>query len=260
MDIMLLACPPTPQIEKMMDFAEKVTAALGGKVTALCVRSDIAQKFYSPFSIQLGKVDAEEEEKAFQQIKAKGEVKKLKRGGEFVSSVLDELEKGGYDMLIFADYDPKVTRRIAEHATVPVLVVKRSFDKIEKILTCTDGSDAARMSCLLGSRIAKVLGAELTMLSVAPEFMDEEYARECELACAYVAREKVGIEPKTICKVGKGVKSVREEILKEAPNHDLVVCGSRGLSHMERVLMGHVSLGILEKADTNVLIVRGYEE
>lgn len=76
------------------------------------------------------------------------------------------------------------------------------------------------------------------------------------MECAMVVKEKVGIDVSKICRAGKGVKSVREEILKEAPNYDLVVCGSRGLSRMERVRMGHVSLAIKENANTNVLIVR----
>jgi nucleotide-binding universal stress UspA family protein len=69
-------------------------------------------------------------------------------------------------------------------------------------------------------------------------------------------KDKSGVEVTSLCKAGEGVKSVREEILNEAPNHDLVVCGSRGVSAMERVRMGHVSLAVKENADTNVLIVR----
>jgi nucleotide-binding universal stress UspA family protein len=71
-----------------------------------------------------------------------------------------------------------------------------------------------------------------------------------------MVKEAVGIDVGKICRGGKGVKSVREEILKEAKGYDLVVCGSRGLSKFERIKMGHVSLAVKEQADTNVLIVR----
>jgi len=64
--------------------------------------------------------------------------------------------------------------------------------------------------------------------------------------------KRFGLKANTVVKVG----SASEEIIKESKEYDLVVLGSRGLSKIKRVLMGHVSLHVLENADTNVLIVR----
>ncbi|MDP6460073.1 MAG: universal stress protein, partial [Candidatus Hydrothermarchaeota archaeon] len=47
-----------------------------------------------------------------------------------------------------------------------------------------------------------------------------------------------------------------EEIIKESKGYDLVVLGSRGLSKIKRMLVGHVSLNVETKAETNVLVVR----
>ncbi len=169
--------------------------------------------------------------------------------------VLGSAGFSGVERMLFGS----VSYQVAEFANVPVLVVKRETDKIKSILICTDGSESAKSGCLMGSMLGKALGAKVTMLSIAPEFLDEEFANECDLECANVVKKKVGVDVETLCRAGKGIKSVKEEILKEAPNYDLIVCGSRGLSRMERVRMGHVSLTVKENADTNVLIVRGFK-
>jgi nucleotide-binding universal stress UspA family protein len=180
----------------------------------------------------------------------------LKESDDYDLVVLGSAGFKGVERVLFGS----VSYEVAEFARVPVLVVKRKTDKIKKILSCTDGSEAARRACLFAGTLGKALGAEVSILSVAPEFFDEEIARQCDLECALEVKKKIGIEVNQICRGGKGVKSVREEILKEAPKYDLVVCGSRGLSRMERVKMGHVSLAVKENADTNVLIVREYKE
>lgn len=173
-----------------------------------------------------------------------------------------------------------VSYQVAEFANVPVLVVKRKTDEMKKILICTDGSESAKSACAMGAMLGRALGAKVTMLSVSPEFFDEDLAKECNQGAPAVVKKKVSIdiealqrdgkqvlvyarkpleksiEVELICRAGEGIKSVRKEILKEAPNYDMVVCGSRGLSRMERVKMGHVSLSLNENADTNVLIVR----
>lgn len=169
--------------------------------------------------------------------------------------VLGSAEFTGVERMLFGS----VSYRVAESANIPVLVVKRTGDKLGSVLVCTDGSEAAKSACLMGAMLGKAVGAKVTMLTVAPEFVNEEVAKECDLESRNVVKDKIGIEVESICSVGKGVKSVREEIYKLAPKFDLIVVGSRGLSRMERVRMGHVSLSVKENADSNILIVRGFK-
>lgn len=169
--------------------------------------------------------------------------------------VLGSARFSGLERMLFGS----VSYQVAAGASVPVLVVKRQTDDLNSILICTDGSESAKSACLMGAMLGKALDAKVTLLTVAPEFFDEGVAKECDLESRNSIKEKIGIEVESICRAGKGVKSVRSEILNEAPKHDLVVCGSRGLSRMERVRMGHVSLAVKENADTNVLIVRGFK-
>lgn len=205
--------------------------------------------------------------------------------------ILEESDKG-YNLVILGSARfsglrrvlfRSVSHQVAEFADIPVLVVKRKTAEIKKILICTDGSKSAKSGCVIGTMIGKALGANVTMFSVAPEFSDEELAMNHNEEFANIVKKKVSadvemirragkyipvytpkplersVDVEMICRAGKGVKSVREEILKEAPKYDLVVCGSRGLSRMERVRIGHVSLAVKENADTNVLIVRGFK-
>ena len=111
----------------------------------------------------------------------------------------------------------------------------------------------------MGAMIGKAVGAKVALLTVAQEFLDDEHAKTCDIECSNAIKEKVGIDVERVCKAGKGIKSVREEISKLAPKFDLIVVGSRGLSRLERVRMGHVSLFIKENADANILIVRGFK-
>jgi nucleotide-binding universal stress UspA family protein len=111
----------------------------------------------------------------------------------------------------------------------------------------------------MGAVIGKAVGAKVALLTVAQEFLDEQLATECDIECSTSIKEKVGIDVERVCRAGKGVKSVRDEINELAPKYDLIVVGSRGLSRLERVRMGHVSLSVKENADSNVLIVRGFK-
>jgi len=251
LNILLLACPPTPQIEEMMDFGERVTAALGGKVTALCVKSDIAQKFYSPFSIQLGKVDREEEERAFQRIsRASGEVKKLRRGGEFVSSVLDEIESGNYDMLIFGDMDKKLTKKLAEYSSIPTLICRKEGD-FSKFLVCTDGSEYSNKAVRLAGKIAKATDAEITLLSVAPSEDERDLAQEAIEKARATLSDVSFSDYKAVIEVG----GIRDTILGREKEYDMVVLAPKGHGMIHRAIFGHVSLHVLENSRNNVLMV-----
>lgn len=190
--------------------------------------------------------------------------------------VLGSTKFSGLERMLFGS----VSYHVAEFANVPVLVVKTKTDKLKKILVCTDGSKSAKSGCLMGTMLGKALDAEVTMLTVAPEFIDSKLTDKNNEKFADIVKEKVSsdieilhrggenvpiytarpleksIDVDIIFRAGKGVKSVREEILKEAPKYDLIVCGSRGLGRIKRMRMGHVSLTVKENADANVLIAR----
>jgi nucleotide-binding universal stress UspA family protein len=193
--------------------------------------------------------------------------KEFVTGHKIADAVLEEADNG-YDLVVLGSGGftgvermlfGSVSYQVAESANVPVLVVKQTNDQLKNVLVCTDGSESAKSACLMGAMIGKAVGAKVGLLTVAQEFLDEEHAKECDIECSTAIKEKVGIDVERICRAGKGVKSVRDEINRLAPKYDLIVVGSRGLSRLERVRMGHVSLSVNENADANVLIVRGFK-
>ena len=262
--------------------ASKIAGATDSKLSFLYV-TDVKREDYSGMRDSVfKKVD-----EALVEMDMRAE-KKFIANKNVTNTILKEAD-GKYDLVVLGSAKFKGTKRmlfgsisykVAEYADVPVFVVKRKTAKLEKILVCTDGSKTAKAACSMGVFLGRALGAKVTMLAVAPEFYDKKLKGEDGKEYSEIVKKRVsddieilledgesvpfyavkplekGINVEILAKAGKGVKSVREEILKEAPGHDLVICGSRGLSRLERVRMGHVSLGVSENADSNVLIVR----
>jgi nucleotide-binding universal stress UspA family protein len=211
---------------------------------------------------------------------------KKKVRGELAAEILRESDKR-YSMVVVGTAGLKgierslfgsVSYQVAEYAKIPVLVVKKDVE-LKNILACTDGSEAAKEAVYCAGHLGKALGAKVVLLSVAPtpSFEKPQYA---ELSAEMKERlhkkirefpkpekkyleegkdvlREIGIEARTKFREGRVV----EEILREAKegNYDLIVIGSRGLSKIKRLLMGHVSLKVKENADTNVLIVRNFK-
>ncbi len=254
MRILLLVCPVGDDVESLLDVTKKVASALNGRVTALCVRREIAQKYYSPFSIQLGKSGGAEGERAvLEKVRAVlgEEVVRMSRGGEPVSQVLDEIEKEGYDMLIYSDINQGLTKKLAEYSQVPTLI-HRGSEELSRILICTDGSEHSLKAVRFAGRLAEGLGSRVALLSVAREEGDTERARQALEKAGEVLGGVYSGEFEKKLATGR----VRDVILRESAAHELIALAPRGLSKLKRVLMGHVSLHVLENAEKSVLLVR----
>lgn len=149
--------------------------------------------------------------------------------------------------------------------------------KLKRMLVCTDGSEQANEAIHCAAHITKALGAKVVLLSVSQpvEALEEPSTTEQGEDVKEKPKKKIsefpipekkyldegkrlfkqiGIEAKTKLVEGDAV----EEILREASEgkYDLIVTGSRGFSGLKRLIMGRVSLNVLEKAEANVLIVR----
>ncbi len=255
MNIMFLTCPLHPELEKLWKIVVEISSALDGTITALCVKEDISQKYYSPFSIQLGKIDKEKEKKVLEEVSrvlGEEDVMKIIRGGALVSQVLHEVEKEDYDMLIFGDVEKELTKKIAEYSHVPTLIYRRG-EELKRILLCTDGSDCSLRAVRFVGKLARGLGSSVTVLSVA-KTEDTSFAEDAVETASKILKEEFSVE-NVEEKVIKG--SVREVILEEEKKgYDTIALAPRGLTKLHRVVLGHVSLHVLEKAESNVLLVR----
>ncbi len=135
-----------------------------------------------------------------------------------------------------------------------------------KVLVPVDNSEFALKALAKAIDMAKQEGAELTVMSVALEFQDVEeipisYAEKfkdqarravnnaCEVA------ENAGLKPQTRIEIGA---SPADNIVKyaEESKTDLIVMGHRGMTGLDRFLVGSVAGRVVAHAPCSVLVVR----
>lgn len=191
------------------------------------------------------------------------EVRTAIRDGESTREILRESEKG-YHMVVTGTRGAKglerhlfesVSYQVAEYAKVPVLVVRKEVVENEKVLVATDGSEASKEAVYCCGHLAKGLGFQVTVLSVTPTPERRGCSEEAVEEAEEILEKEFGIKSKGMILTGNPA----EKILEESAEMDLVIMGSRGLSRIQRLLLGHVSQKVLTDEKTNVLIVRNCE-
>jgi nucleotide-binding universal stress UspA family protein len=137
---------------------------------------------------------------------------------------------------------------------------------MKKILVAVDNSEFAFKALDEAISMVKAEGAELTLMSVALQFQDVEeiplsYADKFkDQAVRAVNRakevaERAGITAQTRVEVGA---SPADNIVKyaEETKTDLIVLGHRGISGLDRFLVGSVAGRVVAYAPCSVLVVR----
>lgn len=154
-----------------------------------------------------------------------------------------------------------VTEKVARHAECPVLIVKKK-PKVEKLLAAVDGSTHAEKALEYAVQLAKHYSANLALLHVeedklvrigGPQVVDcLGTVGECILKDASTKVQGVSFDQ--MLEYG----SPAEIIIKVAKKAevDIIVVGSRGLSSIQRYLLGSVSDDISLHARNSVLIIK----
>ena len=97
------------------------------------------------------------------------------REGHSAEEILAEAASGAYDLVVVGARGRRgITRfllgstaeRIARHASVPVLVFQGEGRAVERVLVCTAGAAPGLAAVGLGGRVARLLGARVTVLHV----------------------------------------------------------------------------------------------
>jgi nucleotide-binding universal stress UspA family protein len=133
------------------------------------------------------------------------------------------------------------------------------------ILVCSDGSDHAQQAAHCAAELARKFQAQVLLLNV---FDDSNLPHLHEELPHYISRVQQDVERRTspifaqagvasewIYEVGDQVDTVCAVAARRKA--DLIVLGSRGLSHWRALLLGSVSDGVLLYASCPVLIVHG---
>jgi nucleotide-binding universal stress UspA family protein len=168
-----------------------------------------------------------------------------------------------------------VSAEVVDHAPCPVLVARAA--SIGPILVAVDGSDSARRAVEHLADTRYLAGHPMHVLTVGPllhaglpywamnvadsrvetyQDLAAEERRRTEAKAARAAEElaRAGFDVRWTISGGDAA----HEILQAAQNFDcdLIVLGSRGLTGIDRVLLGSVARNVLLHASASVLIVR----
>lgn len=183
-----------------------------------------------------------------------------------------------------------VVQQVAEHAELPVLVVRAPYEGLRRVLLLIDGSEESKMmlACMGGFplppeakieilHVAPPIPSEEDIIQYWPSGIDvsftipiediqkqiEERAQKEERFGKKIADEsldflqKEGLTATSIFLRGDAAT----EIIQYAKDHqiDLIVSGGRGLGAIKSWLLGSVSRKLLHYAPCSVMVVKGRE-
>ncbi|KAF0189413.1 MAG: universal stress [Desulfobulbaceae bacterium] len=138
-----------------------------------------------------------------------------------------------------------------------------------KILVAHDGSAHASKALEEAGRMAILMGAEMTIVTVAPDLClsDEVSDSECKLITESIYSQAEGDMKKVTAELAtKGIKAEivikdghpAEKIIDTAKEigADLIVVGCHGRHGAKRFFLGSISSKIVEHAACHVLVIK----
>ncbi|HVG20878.1 MAG TPA: universal stress protein, partial [Blastocatellia bacterium] len=143
---------------------------------------------------------------------------------------------------------------VLEHADIPVLVAKGERASLDRMLICTAAGEPGKSDVIIGGRLARRLGAAVTLFYVTrgSEEMNAVTRSHLERAAATLRSLDVNSEVRI-----QPAATPADGILTEAKtgDYDLIVIGSHGPRLRRRFGLNDVTLEVLDGADRPVLVV-----
>jgi nucleotide-binding universal stress UspA family protein len=184
------------------------------------------------------------------------------RNGDFVEQLAAERTGTLFDMVIVpAGLDEDRGTAIApaviaalERPDLRVLIAKDERPEIERILICTRAGEPGKIDVHIGGRLARFLGATVTLLYVTAESAKPRPRAHLEKASATLR----GLEVANEIRIRPAATPI-EGILREAAEHDLIVVGGHGPKSRSILGADDVTLQVLTRADRPLLSVPAEE-
>ena len=189
-------------------------------------------------------------------------VLKLKTASSIAAGILDQYDLGPYQMIILGNsgaaggiskslWDPAIAEKVAIHAPCSVCVT-RNLEMGKGMLLCVDGSD--RSIEMLGKAVdvAKRVGADISIMSVALDGDSEKEANK-NVSQGIEKLNGLGVSVKNkLVVVGNPV----EEIINNGIDYSFIVLADTGKTGLKRFFMGSVAFKVMEYANNSVMILR----
>ena len=206
------------------------------------------------------------------------------RQGHAAEEILDEIISGTYDLVAVGALGKRgVTRfmlgstaeRVARFAAVPVLIVQGVRESVSRVLICTAAGEPGLSSVSFGGRVARLVGAQATVLHVMsqvpaapgiPPASLEHLEASADVLIAQHTLEGLHLEQALAILQGQGVTAdarvrhglVVDEILVEVceGDYDLVVVGAHPSVGLMRFLLDDIAHQIISHTDRPVLVAK----
>jgi len=186
------------------------------------------------------------------------------RQGNVPAEIILETQEGHYEVVVLGRQEkPPGTRgigltahQILTRLNVPVLLVGTSRPRIERILICTAAGEPGKMDVLFGGRIARQVGAQVTVLHILnPESSQPALRRiERHLNQAQDTLEALGVPTEYRIKEHPDlVEGIRREA--EDGDYDLVVIGASFQPHPHQLRWMNIASQIIQGTNSPVLVV-----
>ena len=146
--------------------------------------------------------------------------------------------------------------RVLEHSSIPVLVAKGERTKLERVLICTAAGEPGKSDVRVGGRLARMLGAQVTLLFVTRESEGPDSLTRSHLDRASATLRAHDVKSQVRVRFAETpLAGILEEA--EQGDHDLIVIGSHGPRSRSRRLfaLNDVTLQVVSTADRPVLVV-----
>ena len=179
-----------------------------------------------------------------------------------LAPLLEEAQAGEYDLVVVPILvtDPlagsELAREILEVASIPVLLVKESFPRLERMLICTGAGEPGKSDVVFGGRLARHAHAQVTVLHLYPPWAEslivERGARHLEQACASL--EALGVPCETrLAAHAFPAQGILEQLV--SGDHDLLVIGAPARRDLRRLSSLDLTTRIINGANRPVLVV-----
>ena len=250
-----------------------------GPTTPLAITRVLAERMQASITVLAVSEDADKAETLRAKLSERAQTESLPdaslrvRFGKPAEQIAAEQAESVYEMLVMTARAPSRASRlpglearamsrqlgetlmtILEHTDVPVFIIKGERTRLERILICTAAGEPGKSDVRVGGRLARRLGATVTLL--------------------YVARETGGVSPLTRSHLDRAAATLKatdvesEVRIRSAPtplagimaeategDYDLIVIGAHGPRTRMRFRPNDVMLQVLATAHKHVLVV-----
>lgn len=200
--------------------------------------------------------------------------------GDSISLILEEIATGDYDIAIMGIRQRRrvvpsayrmLSQKIIKQSPIPVMLVRDTDPKLERILICTSGQVISEPVVEFSANLAGMAGLKATLLYVTgavPSMytgmveMEEKLEKLLETDTPLAKHLRVSAEVLAQKNVEAQIEirhgDVAETILQEAEkgSYDLIALGISGSNTLTGMLLGNVTQQIINHACCAVLIVK----